>query len=104
MHPEHFKAVLGKAQQAAHAADAAKKARELVRRKNVLTRSTLPGKLADCTSASGWGGAGTAAPSVTVGWVRGTCTLCQCGVGQGHLHCLSVWGGAGASSVCVLAQ
>ncbi len=50
-HPTAFNAIAAKAQQAARAADAAKKARELVRRKNVLTRSTLPGKLADCSSS-----------------------------------------------------
>ena len=43
-------AVLNKALQAQRAAEAAKKARELVRRKSVLSKSTLPGKLADCSS------------------------------------------------------
>ena len=51
-HPQAFASVIAKASQATRAADAAKKARELVRRKNVLTRSTLPGKLADCTSSN----------------------------------------------------
>jgi DNA gyrase subunit B len=46
-----FDAVLAKALQAFRAAEAAKKARELVRRKSVLVKSTLPGKLADCTSS-----------------------------------------------------
>lgn len=54
LHPDAFAALLGKGLQAAKAAEAARKARDLVRRKNVLTRSTLPGKLADCTSE--WGG------------------------------------------------
>lgn len=44
--------ILGKAMSAWRAAEAAKKARELVRRKSVLTKSTLPGKLADCTTSN----------------------------------------------------
>jgi DNA gyrase subunit B len=43
-------AILEKAIQAFNAAEAAKKARDLVRRKSVLESSTLPGKLSDCSS------------------------------------------------------
>ena len=50
LEPGTLNVVLGKALQAYKAAEAAKKARDLVRRKSVLTRSTLPGKLADCTT------------------------------------------------------
>lgn len=53
-HPAVLSLILAKAMQAARAAEAAKKARELVRRKNVLTKSTLPGKLADCSSEFHW--------------------------------------------------
>ncbi|MBD1912661.1 MULTISPECIES: DNA topoisomerase (ATP-hydrolyzing) subunit B [unclassified Leptolyngbya] len=42
--------ILDKAIEAYKAAEAARKARELVRRKSVLESSTLPGKLADCSS------------------------------------------------------
>jgi DNA gyrase subunit B len=48
--PSVADAILEKAIQAFNAAEAARKARELVRRKSVLESSTLPGKLADCSS------------------------------------------------------
>jgi DNA gyrase subunit B len=48
--PSVLDLVLDKAMQAFNAAEAARRARELVRRKSVLESSTLPGKLADCSS------------------------------------------------------
>jgi len=49
-HPAVADSILEKAIQAFNAAEAARRARELVRRKSVLESSTLPGKLADCSS------------------------------------------------------
>ncbi len=48
-HPKEAKTIVNKVILAATARHAARKARELVQRKNVLTNTGLPGKLADCS-------------------------------------------------------
>ncbi|KAK9081789.1 hypothetical protein Syun_031235 [Stephania yunnanensis] len=52
LHPDVLDSILSKALNALKAALAAKRARELVRQKSVLKSSSLPGKLADCSSAN----------------------------------------------------
>jgi len=49
-HPTESRRILNKAIQAAAAREAARKARELTRRKGALSTSNLPGKLWDCAS------------------------------------------------------
>ncbi|MFO7653197.1 MAG: DNA topoisomerase (ATP-hydrolyzing) subunit B [Candidatus Krumholzibacteriia bacterium] len=49
-HPREAKAIIGKCTQAAQSREAARRARDLVRRKSSLDSGNLPGKLADCAS------------------------------------------------------
>jgi DNA gyrase subunit B len=51
-HPKEAKAIINKVVMAATARHAARKAREMVQRKNALSSTGLPGKLSDCASTN----------------------------------------------------
>ncbi|KAG2310213.1 hypothetical protein Bca52824_021770 [Brassica carinata] len=52
LHPDVLESIISKSLNAYKAALAAKRARELIRSKSVLKSSSLPGKLADCSSTN----------------------------------------------------
>ncbi|VVA97089.1 unnamed protein product [Arabis nemorensis] len=52
LHPDVLESIISKSLNAYKAALAAKRARELVRSKSILKSSSLPGKLADCSSTN----------------------------------------------------
>src|SRR5699024_1905894 len=47
--PKDAKVIIERAMKASHAREAARKARELSRKRSILDNTTLPGKLADCS-------------------------------------------------------
>ncbi len=51
IHQIDLKRILDKVQRAMRAREAARKAREMIKRKNILENTSLPGKLADCSSS-----------------------------------------------------
>ena len=54
-HPKEARLIIDKAVDASRARDAARRAKELVRRKGALSDNALPGKLADCAEQGSHG-------------------------------------------------
>ena len=70
-HPKEARQIVNKVILAAQARIAARKAREMVQRKNVLTGTGLPGKLADCASS----------PTLTIVSARRALVVLRSGLG-----------------------